>query len=248
MDEEALIQLSVPVELAQKVLRVLEKQCQGSAQRDLRGSRIYAKYFLGSGARQGGKGSPAVSSEGAGCRSTVPEATMAKAAKEDLSAAPVPPQAPVVAVKSDSQLFSELLEREGLLFPEVTEEQIKGSCLLCTGEHARCWRHCHCLDGGRLWAGHGEPCARRLPGEGGACGCWVCGCVAPWELLGGVTAALTPAPCLPPASVRQLRGGEREGLAGRDCSCGGRGAEQQLRGGAALSWAQAHHEDPGGGA
>ncbi|XP_040467782.1 cullin-9-like isoform X6 [Falco naumanni] len=125
MDEEALIQLSVPVELAQKVLRVLEKQCQGSAQRDLRGSRIYAKYFLGSGARQGGKGSPAVSSEGAGCRSTVPEATMAKAAKEDLSAAPVPPQAPVVAVKSDSQLFSELLEREGLFFPEVTEEQIK---------------------------------------------------------------------------------------------------------------------------
>ncbi|XP_055672122.1 cullin-9 isoform X4 [Falco peregrinus] len=125
MDEEALIQLSVPVELAQKVLRVLEKQCQGSAQRDLRGSRIYTKYFLGSGARQGGKGSPAVSSEGAGCRSTVPEATMAKAAKEDLSAAPVPPQAPVVAVKSDSQLFSELLEREGLFFPEVTEEQIK---------------------------------------------------------------------------------------------------------------------------
>ncbi|XP_055672680.1 cullin-9-like isoform X4 [Falco peregrinus] len=125
MDEEALIQLSVPVELAQKVLRVLEKQCQGSAQRDLRGSRIYTKYFLGSGARQGGKGSPAVSSEGAGCRSTVPEATMAKAAKEDLSAAPVLPQAPVVAVKSDSQLFSELLEREGLFFPEVTEEQIK---------------------------------------------------------------------------------------------------------------------------
>ncbi|KFW64467.1 Cullin-9, partial [Pygoscelis adeliae] len=39
-----LIQLSVPAELAQKVLRVLEKRCQGSAQRDLRGSHIYAKY------------------------------------------------------------------------------------------------------------------------------------------------------------------------------------------------------------
>ncbi|KAM6405736.1 cullin-9-like isoform 2-T2 [Pluvialis apricaria] len=125
MDEEALIQLSVPVELAQKVLQILEKRCQGSAQRDLRRSHIYAKYFLGRGAEQDGRGSTAVSSEGAGCRSTAPEATTAKAAKEDLSAVTVPPQCPAAASKSDSQLFSELLEREGLIFPEVTEEQIK---------------------------------------------------------------------------------------------------------------------------
>ncbi|KAM6272206.1 cullin-9-like isoform 2-T2 [Spheniscus humboldti] len=125
VDEEALIQLSVPAELAQKVLRVLEERCQGSAQRDLRSSHIYAKYFLGSGAKQDGGGSTVVSSEGAGCRSTGPEATTAKAAKEALSAAAVPPRAPAVAAKSDSQLFSELLEREGLFFPEVTEEQIK---------------------------------------------------------------------------------------------------------------------------
>ncbi|XP_014818000.1 PREDICTED: cullin-9-like [Calidris pugnax] len=127
MDEEALIQLSVPVELAQKVLHVLEKRCQGGVQRDLRGSHVYAKYFLGGGAEQDGGGSPAVSSEGAGCRSTGPEATTAK---EDLPAAPVPPQSPAAASKSDSQLFSELLEREGLFFPELTEEQIRalGSC------------------------------------------------------------------------------------------------------------------------
>uniref|UniRef100_A0A8C3JLJ8 Cullin-9 n=1 Tax=Calidris pygmaea TaxID=425635 RepID=A0A8C3JLJ8_9CHAR len=122
--------LSVPVELAQKVLHVLEKRCQGSVQRDLRGSHVYAKYFLGGGAEQEGGGSPAVSSEGAGCRSTGPEATTAKAAKEDLPAATVPPQSPAAASKSDSQLFSELLEREGLFFPELTEEQIRalGSC------------------------------------------------------------------------------------------------------------------------
>ncbi|XP_075352795.1 cullin-9-like isoform X8 [Mycteria americana] len=125
VDEEALIQLSVPVELAQKVLLVLEKRCQGSAQRDLRSSHIYAKYFLGRGAEQDGGGSTVVSSEGASCRSTSPEATTAKAVKEDLSAATVPPRAPAVAVKSDSQLFSELLAREGLFFPEVMEEQIK---------------------------------------------------------------------------------------------------------------------------
>lgn len=185
VDEEALIQLSVPAELAQKMLRVLEQRCQGSAQCDLRGSHVYAKYFLGRGAEQDGGGGPAVSSEGAGCRSAGPEAT---AAKEDLSAATVPPQAPAAAAKSDSQLFSELLEREGLLFPEVTEEQIKGNRLLRAGVHARCRRRHRCLVGGRLWAGHGMPGAQRLPGAGGPVGaggsvgawhpgsCWGCYC------------------------------------------------------------------------
>ncbi|XP_026702271.1 cullin-9 isoform X2 [Athene cunicularia] len=125
VDEEALIQLSVPAELAQKVLQVLEKRCQGSTRRDLCGSHVYAKYFLSRGAKQDGRGSAAVCSKGAGCRSSSPEATTARAVKEELSAATVPPQAPAAAVKSDSQLFSELLEKEGLFFPEVTEEQIK---------------------------------------------------------------------------------------------------------------------------
>ncbi|KAM9016211.1 cullin-9-like [Ara ararauna] len=122
-DEEALIQLSVPVELAQKVLRVLEECCQGSAQSDLRGSHVYAKYSLSRGAEQDGAGSTTVSSEGAGSRS--PEATMAEAVQEELSAATELPRAPAVVVKSDSQLFSELLEKEGLFLPEVTEEQSK---------------------------------------------------------------------------------------------------------------------------
>ncbi|XP_039572795.1 cullin-9-like [Passer montanus] len=128
VDEEALVQLSVPAELAQKVLQVLEKRCQGSSLRDLRGSRVYARHLLGRGAEQDGGGSTTESSEGD--RSTDPEGTMAKAAEGDLSAAPGPPQGRGVAVKSDSQLFSELLEREGLFLPEVTEEQSQalGSC------------------------------------------------------------------------------------------------------------------------
>uniref|UniRef100_A0A8V5G1R7 Uncharacterized protein n=1 Tax=Melopsittacus undulatus TaxID=13146 RepID=A0A8V5G1R7_MELUD len=52
--EEALMQLSVPVELAQKVLQVLEQRCQGRAQSDLRGSHVYAKYSLSRGAEQEG--------------------------------------------------------------------------------------------------------------------------------------------------------------------------------------------------
>ncbi|XP_037989219.1 cullin-9 isoform X3 [Motacilla alba alba] len=121
VDEEALMQLSVPVELAQKVLQVLEERCQGSSLRDLRGSRVYARHFLGRGAEQHGGGSTAVSSEGE--RSTGPEGMMAKTAEGNLSAAPGPAQGRGVTLKSDSELFSELLEREGLFLPEVTEEQ-----------------------------------------------------------------------------------------------------------------------------
>ncbi|KAM3674730.1 cullin-9 [Ammospiza maritima maritima] len=121
VDEEALVQLSVPAELAQKVLQALEERCQGSSLQDLRGSRVYGRHFLGRGAEQDGGGSPAVSSEGD--RSSGPEGTMAKAAEGDLCAAPGPTQGHGVAEKSDSQLFSELLEREGLFLPEVMEEQ-----------------------------------------------------------------------------------------------------------------------------
>ncbi|XP_033916257.1 cullin-9 [Melopsittacus undulatus] len=121
--EEALMQLSVPVELAQKVLQVLEQRCQGRAQSDLRGSHVYAKYSLSRGAEQEGTRSTEGSSEGAGCRS--PEPTVAEAVKEELPAASEPPRAPTVVVKSDSELFSELLQKEGLLLPEVTEEQSK---------------------------------------------------------------------------------------------------------------------------
>lgn len=159
VDEEALMQLSVPVELAQKVLQVLEKRCQGSSLRDLCGSRVYARHFLGRGAEQDGGGSTTASSEGD--RSTGPEGTMAKAAEGDLSAAPGPPQGcSEAAVKSDSQLFSELLEREGLFLPEVTEEQSQGDVLPHAGAQVQCWQQHCCLHRGRLWAGHGGHAAR----------------------------------------------------------------------------------------
>uniref|UniRef100_A0A8C5TAV8 Cullin-9 n=1 Tax=Malurus cyaneus samueli TaxID=2593467 RepID=A0A8C5TAV8_9PASS len=142
VDEEALMLLSVPAELAQEVLRALEQRCQGSSLRDLRGSRVYARYCLGGG-------SPAVSSEGDG-----PGGTVAEVMEDDLSAAPGPPRARSVAEKSDSELFSELCEREGLFFPELTEEQSKGNVSLHAGARARGWkRRCSCTGQalGRAW-------------------------------------------------------------------------------------------------
>uniref|UniRef100_A0A669QLC4 Uncharacterized protein n=1 Tax=Phasianus colchicus TaxID=9054 RepID=A0A669QLC4_PHACC len=132
---DALLQLPVPVDLAQKVLQHLEKRLQGSAQSELRGSRVYAKYLAGSAAEQHGGGSATMCSDG-----DDPGAVPAEVAKEELSTA--------TALRSDSQLFCELLEREGLRFPQV-EEQSAGEGLM-EGGCGR-WR----------WPGGG---GRRVPG------------------------------------------------------------------------------------
>ncbi|XP_066033732.1 cullin-9 isoform X2 [Chamaea fasciata] len=119
VDEEALVQLSVPAELAQEVLQVLEKRCQGRDLRDLRGSRVYGRHFPGRAPRRDGGGGAAVSPEG----DSGPEGAMAGAAEGELGAAPGPPRGRRVEAEADSQLFSELLEREGLFLPEASEEQ-----------------------------------------------------------------------------------------------------------------------------
>ncbi|XP_066849591.1 cullin-9-like isoform X1 [Anser cygnoides] len=120
LDEDALIRLPVPAGLAQKVLRVLEERSRGSARGHLRGSRVYGKYWPGRGAERDGGGSPAASSEGAGCGSAGPGAAPAEAARAEDGVCAV--------FKSDSQLFGELLEREGLRFPEAPESRACGGC------------------------------------------------------------------------------------------------------------------------
>ncbi|XP_048791420.1 cullin-9-like [Lagopus muta] len=118
--EDALLQLPVPAELAQKVLQDLEKRLRGSAQSELRGCRVYAEH-LGSAAEQRGGGGATACSEG-----DEPGAVPAEVAKEELSAA--------AALRSDSQLFRELLEREGLRFSRAAERSeawggCEGGCL-----------------------------------------------------------------------------------------------------------------------
>lgn len=133
VEEEALEQLSVPAELAQKVLQVLEKRCQGRDLRDLRGSRVYARHSLGGREEQEGGGDAAVSAGG----DTGPEGATAEAAEGELRAAPGPAQGPRVEPESDSELFRELLEREGLLLPEASEEQSQGNVLPQVGPRGR---------------------------------------------------------------------------------------------------------------
>ncbi|XP_038032457.2 cullin-9 isoform X4 [Anas platyrhynchos] len=136
LDEEALIQLPVPAGLAQEVLRVLEERSRGGARSHLRGSRVYGKYWPGRGAERDGGGSPEVPSEGAGCGSAGPGATRDEAArdKEAKDEAARDEDDVCEEPKSDSQLFGELLEREGLRFPEAAESGAWGSC---EGAHGR---------------------------------------------------------------------------------------------------------------
>ncbi|XP_075782038.1 cullin-9-like isoform X2 [Pelodiscus sinensis] len=119
LEEEALIQLSVPAELAQKVLQVLSQQSQGCTLSDLCSSHVYTKYFLhAGGAQPGGRGRDAASSES-------PPSLASKKPKKEPPAASVPAPAPAPPEKSDWQLFSELLRAEGLPCPEMQEEKAK---------------------------------------------------------------------------------------------------------------------------
>ncbi|XP_067389128.1 cullin-9-like [Emydura macquarii macquarii] len=122
LDEEALIQLSVPVELAQKVLQMLSEQCQGCTLSDLHSSHVYIKYFLSTGeARPACLGVDAAPSQCA-------ESLVSKKPKRDSPTAKMCPPATAPLEKTDSQLFSELLCAEGLPCPEVLEEKVEVLC------------------------------------------------------------------------------------------------------------------------
>ncbi|XP_059576337.1 cullin-9 isoform X3 [Alligator mississippiensis] len=131
LDEEALIQLSVPVELVQKVLWVLCKQCQGSTLSDLHNSHVYIKYFLSKGwEEQDSVGVNVVPLECAGHGNAFLEAMASKKPKTDLPAADVPSPTSATVEKSDLQLFSELFKAEGLILPEFLEEKAKVFCTM----------------------------------------------------------------------------------------------------------------------
>ncbi|XP_040286807.1 cullin-9-like isoform X2 [Bufo bufo] len=54
LDEHALLLLSVPMDVAHKILRFLGERCAGSALSDLQSSHIYAKYILQPGRQKSG--------------------------------------------------------------------------------------------------------------------------------------------------------------------------------------------------
>ncbi|XP_072845267.2 cullin-9 [Pogona vitticeps] len=123
LDEEALIQLSISVELAQQVLQLLNKHCQGCTQTDLQSSHIYLKYSFG---KRGAEHH---------CQKVVPancgslsEATASKKPKKESLSAEVLSPAPMVAEKTDTQQINELLKVEELSLPDTLDEKAKTFC------------------------------------------------------------------------------------------------------------------------
>ncbi|KAJ7341185.1 hypothetical protein JRQ81_005005 [Phrynocephalus forsythii] len=123
LDEDSLIQLSVSVELAQQVIQLLNKQCQGCTRTDLQSSHVYLKYSFGKrGAEQHCQ--RAVPANGGG----LSEAVASKKPKKESHAAEVLSPAPAVAEKTDTQLINELIKAEGLSLPDTLDDKTKTFC------------------------------------------------------------------------------------------------------------------------
>ncbi|KAK9412103.1 cullin-9-like [Crotalus adamanteus] len=121
LDEEGLIQLSISVELARKLLPLLSKYCQGCTQNDLQNSHIYIKYTLNKGSTEQGCQSVEMTSAKDGGFS---EAMVSQKPKESLFAEM---SSPVLSTteKTDTQLINKLLHVEGLFFPDLPDEKAK---------------------------------------------------------------------------------------------------------------------------
>ncbi|XP_028903286.1 cullin-9 [Ornithorhynchus anatinus] len=116
-EEEARAELSVPVELARKLVLALSERCRGATRRVLLSSYVYSKYGPQSGAGEREKaslGSPDASWEAPG-----PGVHFSNEPK---------PEAPLPAARSEFQLFTQLLAAEGLVLPLGLEETAKEVC------------------------------------------------------------------------------------------------------------------------
>lgn len=125
LDEEGLIQLSVSVELAQKVLQLLSKLCQGCTRSDLQSSHIYLKYSCSKGKIEQNCQNGDVALPECGSLS---EAMASRKPKKELFSTELPSAAPSTTEKTDTQLINELLKVEGLAFPDTLDEKVKGKC------------------------------------------------------------------------------------------------------------------------
>ncbi|XP_069464995.1 cullin-9-like isoform X2 [Ambystoma mexicanum] len=116
LSDEALIQMAVPVELAQKLVWFLNEHCQGCILSDLHSSHIYSKYFHGKGtSEQDGQPEATNPTEYSGAMASK------KPKKNHLSTDGSMSPASTTE-KTDLQLFNELLKTEGIPLPEVDEK------------------------------------------------------------------------------------------------------------------------------
>uniref|UniRef100_A0A8C5R9V0 Cullin 7 n=1 Tax=Laticauda laticaudata TaxID=8630 RepID=A0A8C5R9V0_LATLA len=123
LNEEDLIQMCVSVELAQKILQLLNKHCQGTTQIDLQNSHVYFKYLFSKGGTEQNCPNAEMLSANYGDLS---EALKSKKKKEDTLPDRVSSPTPFAAKESDRQLINTFPKIEGLFFPDALDEKVKG--------------------------------------------------------------------------------------------------------------------------
>ncbi|XP_074166944.1 cullin-9 isoform X1 [Sminthopsis crassicaudata] len=123
LEEEALGELSVPMELAQKLVLALSGQCQGSTHSDLLSSHVYSKYGPQPNTGHSVSPAPVVSQDTCTPKASLPEKIKVEAE---------PPKA-----QNDSQLFNQLLVAEGLVLPPELKESASELCSVLRGPGRR---------------------------------------------------------------------------------------------------------------
>ncbi|XP_078503375.1 cullin-9-like [Lissotriton helveticus] len=116
LPEEVLVQLSVPVELAQKILWFLNQHCKGCTLSDLTSSHVFMKYFLDKG------GPEKIGQNGISIPTEYSGAALSKKSKKDSLSVDAAPTPGLPTEETDVQLFNELLKAEGIQLPEMDEK------------------------------------------------------------------------------------------------------------------------------
>ncbi|ETE66321.1 Cullin-9, partial [Ophiophagus hannah] len=125
LNEEDLMEMCVSVELAQKILQLLNKHCQGTTQIDLQNSHVYFKYLFSKGGTEQNCPNAEMLSANYGDLS---EALKSKKPKEDTLPDRVSSPTPFAAKESDRRLINTFPKIEGLFFPDTLDEKVKAFC------------------------------------------------------------------------------------------------------------------------
>ncbi|XP_015666773.1 cullin-9-like [Protobothrops mucrosquamatus] len=125
LNEEDLIQMCVSVELAQKILQLLNKHCQGTTQIELQNSHVYFKYFFSKGGTEQNCTNAEMLSEN--YDDDFSEPMKSKKTKEDTLPDRVSSPTPFAVKESDRRLINKFLKIEGLSFPDTLDEKVKDS-------------------------------------------------------------------------------------------------------------------------
>ncbi|XP_060045824.1 cullin-9 isoform X2 [Erinaceus europaeus] len=152
LSEKALGEISVPIEVAEGLLRVLSSRFEGSTLSDLLSSQIYTKYGLPRDELSSSSSSHSPSStpdpeeefrSEASFSEEEAESPQGKAERPEAEAEPAIVKTEPPMAQSDSQLFNQLLKTEGMALPPEMKEAADEMARALRGPGPRSSLHQH---------------------------------------------------------------------------------------------------------